>query len=278
LLFRVKHPILQYNLVTTLPTRCPLTASIQRYLALSFLLHPIKVTHPLTSPETLSSIHNHLQKSPNFRVNKKTDYAILAARFTLLDIAIGPGPLIVPFRLITSPSASPESQEQSPVEAPKPTSDEIKVFNQEVDTLAQRIRLIGNSIHVAGAITDLSRLTASDACDRLRTRLQHVVRIGGKKMKTVFGEDETEDGKATLKDYFNKKKKEPLSLGQMSVGKTEKHEFIIANSNVEGVAAEGVIGSPVDVAIKPEQDGDVDVSCEDTGSAANVPIKPERDG
>jgi hypothetical protein len=257
LLLRVKHPILQHNLVNTLPSRCPLTASIQRYLALSFLLHPTRITHPLTSPETLSSIHNHLQKSPNFRVNKKTDYTILAARFTLLDIAIGPGPLIVPFQLMASPSASQESQEQSPVEAPKPTSGEVKVFNREVDALAQRIRLVGNSIHVAGAITDLSRLTASDACDRLRTRLQHVIRIGGKRMNNIFGmEEESEDDMMTLKNYFNRKKKEPLSLDGMSVGKDENHEVVVATSDVEGVAAEGGLSSAEDNAIKPEEDGE----------------------
>ncbi|KAL5387673.1 hypothetical protein DPSP01_003469 [Paraphaeosphaeria sporulosa] len=205
LLVRVRHPILQRNLVTALPTRYPLTASFQRHLALSFLLHPAKITHPLTSPETLKSIHDYLQTSTTFRVQKNIDYNVLAAHFMLLDIAIGPGPLTVPFQLITSPSQSQESQE--PIEPPNPTSDEVNAFNREVDALAQQIRLIGNSINVAGAITDLSRLTASDACDRLHIRLGHVVRIGGRKSRHVFGgEEESEGDKATFAKFFARKK------------------------------------------------------------------------
>ncbi|KAL5389884.1 hypothetical protein PMIN02_007205 [Paraphaeosphaeria minitans] len=205
LLVRVKHPILQRNLVTALPIRYPLTASIQRYLALSFLLHPTKIAHPLTSSETLNSIHDYLQKPATLRIRKNTDYNNLAAQFTLLDIAIGPGPLTVPFQLMTSPSASQESQE--PIEPPKPTLDEVKAFNREVDALAQQIRLIGNSINVAGAITDLSRLTASDACDRLHIRLEHVVRVGGRKSKHVFGGEEGNDGdKANFAKFFARKK------------------------------------------------------------------------
>lgn len=138
----------------------------------------------------------------------------------LLDIAIGPGPLNVPFQLITSPSASQDSQELSPVEPPNPTSDEVKAFNREVDALAQQIRLIGNSINVAGAITDLSRLTASDACDRLRIRLEHVVRIGGRKTKQVFGgEDESQGDKVTFAKFFARKKQGPLNMGGTSAGK-----------------------------------------------------------
>ncbi|KAF2446967.1 hypothetical protein P171DRAFT_242498 [Karstenula rhodostoma CBS 690.94] len=253
LLVRVRHPILQRNLVTALPTRYPLTASIQRHLALSFLLHPTKITHPLTSHETLNSIHDHLEKSPTFRVKKNTDYTILAAHFMLLDIAIGPGPLTVPFQLITSPSASQESQGQSPVEPPKPTSDEVKAFNREVDALAQQIRLIGNRINVAGAITDLSRLTASDACDRLCVRLEHVVRIGGRKMNRVFGgEEDNQDNKATFAKFFAKKKQGPLRLGGTSAGKGTKREVVVASGVGEGTAAEECSGAGILITLKPE--------------------------
>jgi hypothetical protein len=92
LLQRITHPILQKSLVCALPTRTPLTAYLQRYLALSFLLYPTTVDVPLEDPTIPSFIHKHLDNSPDFRTRKDTDYSFLAARFTLLDLAIGPGP------------------------------------------------------------------------------------------------------------------------------------------------------------------------------------------
>lgn len=240
LVVRIRHPILQRNLVTVLPTRYPLTASIQRFLALSFLLHPTKITQPLTSPKTLSSIHDYLERPDISRINKHTDYSILAARFTLLDIAIGPGPLSVPFQLLTSPSPSQDTQGQPTVEPPRPSSDEVKIFNQEVDALAQQIRLIGNSINVASAITDLSRLTASDACDRLRVRLEHVVRIGGRKTKQVFGDDDDDNqgDKATFAKFFTKKKEQPSAIGVSADGDGAMNEDDVVDSTVENAAAD----------------------------------------
>ncbi|KAL1605440.1 hypothetical protein SLS60_004990 [Paraconiothyrium brasiliense] len=253
-LLRVKHPILQRNLVTALPTHYPLTASIQRYLALSFLLHPTKIDHPLTSPETLNIIHDHLQNSPSLRIKKDTDYAILAAHFHLLDVAIGPGPLTVPFQSITSPPTSQDSQGLELIEEIKPTSGEVNAFNREVDALAQQIRLIGNGIHVAGAITDLSRLAASDACDRLCTRLEHVVRIGGRKVKNIFGknEDEDEGSKTTFRKWLGRSKTQSRSLGEMLAG-DDARDGVALEDDGEERNAERVSDS---AAIKNEHTGD----------------------
>ena len=134
-------------------------------------------------------IHRHLQTSTKFRIAKDTDYASLAAQFTLLDIAIGPGPLSVPYQPLISPPASQTPRIfASNVDLTPPPGD-VQGFNREVDALAKQIKLLGNGINVAGAITDLNRLAANDCCDRLCTRLEHAVRIGGRKVKNIFQEN-----------------------------------------------------------------------------------------
>lgn len=257
--------------MSALPIRSPLTASLQRYLALSFLLQPIKISHPLGSPENLDLLHSHLQSSPNFRINKDTDYRVLAASFSLLDIAVGPGPLHVPYQPLISPPTSQDPQGLALITALAPSKEDVKAFNREVDALAKRIRLIGNGIHVAGAITDLSRLAASDACDRLCTRLEHVVRIGGRKLKNIFGAgvEESEGSKATFRKWLEKKNEEPNSGGVLAV-KNTVDDAAATNDGSEVAGAE----------ITP--DLDVDIAEENMHSGAamtgvEMTVKPEQD-
>ncbi|KAH5094338.1 hypothetical protein HBI46_233770 [Parastagonospora nodorum] len=188
LLARITHPVMQRDLVYALPTRSPLTAYFQRHLALSFLVHPGTVEVPLGDPEMPAFIHKLLKTSPNFRINKNTDYCFLTARITLLDIAVGPGLSSVPYQPLLSPAASRAGS--SPIMAPAPEIDEVKNFNKEVDALAQQIKILGNSIIEAGAVADLTILDAKDSVERLCSRLEHAVRIGGKKMHDVFGDDD----------------------------------------------------------------------------------------
>jgi hypothetical protein len=190
LLSRVTHPVLQRDLVCALPAKSPLTAYFRRHLALSFLVHPDIVDLPLADSQMSTFLHKLLQSSQHFRINKDTDYRFLTARMTLLDVAIGPGLSIVPYQPLVSPA--PSRSGSSPIMAPVPGSDEVKDFNKEVDALAQRIKLLGNSIMEAGAVADLTILDAKDSVERLCSRLEHAVRIGGKKMHDVFGDEEDE--------------------------------------------------------------------------------------
>ena len=209
LLQRVTHPILQKCLVCAFPSRTPLTAYLQRYLALSFLLYPTTVDVALEDPTIPSLIHRHLDTWPDFRTRKDTNYSFLAARLTLLDVAIGPGLLSVPYRPLTSPVASEAGS--SPVMAPLPASQEVKEFNKEVDALAQHIKLLGNSIVEAGAAVDLTILDAKERSERLYYRLQHAVRIGGKKADNVFGDGEDELKQPKMSRFFVKREKPPIS-------------------------------------------------------------------
>jgi hypothetical protein len=210
---RITHPILQRNLVCALPAKSPLTAYLRRHLALSFLLHAQVLDLPLAHPSIPELVHKHLATSPDFRINKNTDYHFLAARMTLLDIAIGPGLLSVPYQPLVS--AAPSQAGSSPIMAPLPGSDEIKDFNKEVDALAQHIKFLGNSIMEAGAVADITILDAKDTVERLCSRLEHAVRIGGKKSHDVFGNND-EGMQLKVSDIFrrvNKTRKKAPSGG-----------------------------------------------------------------
>ncbi|KAF1916826.1 hypothetical protein BDU57DRAFT_539079 [Ampelomyces quisqualis] len=208
LLARVTHPYLQQNLVNALPANSPVTAYFRRHLALSFLLHPNIVEFPLAHPQIPLLIHEHLETSLDFCISKETNYRFFVARMTLLDIAIGPGPVSVPYQPLVSPASSrPGSPSTAP---PFPASNQVKKFNKEVDALSQHIKLVGNSIMEADAVADLTILEAKDCVERLCARLEHAVRIGGKKTYDMFGTDDDDDNNDTgkqrnLKDMFSKK-------------------------------------------------------------------------
>jgi hypothetical protein len=206
LLAKISDPMLQKTLICALPTRSPLTAYLQRHLALSFLVYPAVIDIPLADPKLPSIIHEHLDKSPTLRLTKSTDYGQLAARLVLLDIAIGPGPFTVPYQPLTSPPTS--QTDSSPVRAPFPESSDVKNFNKEVDTLAHHVKLLGNSIVEAGAVVDLSIFDAKDNMERLCARLEHAVRIGGKKVHNVFGNDDEVDKQPSVNKYFKKTPKD----------------------------------------------------------------------
>lgn len=188
LLTRVSNPLLQANLIHAFPTKSPLTAYLQRHLALSFLFHPTAVDLPLADQQLPRLIHVHIETSPHYRMGKETNYSFVVARLALLDIAIGPGLLTVPYMPLTSPP--PSDAGSSPPLAPTPASSEVREFNKEVDALAQHIKLLSNSIVETGAALDLTILEAKERCERVYWRLQHAVRIGGKKADNVFGDGE----------------------------------------------------------------------------------------
>ena len=202
LLAKVTHPLLQRNLIRSFPTTSPLTAYLQRHLALAFLVHPTPVDVPLSDPKVSDIIYKHMKNSPSFQVNKNTNYSHLAARLAHLDIAIGPGLLDVPYQPLSSPTTSEAGS--SPVSAPVPASSEVRDFNNQVDALAREFQLLGNSIVEAGAVVDLTIMDTKDSIERLRARLEHAVRIGGKKAHNVFGNDD-EDTQLKVSKFFTKR-------------------------------------------------------------------------
>ncbi|KAH7562019.1 hypothetical protein BM1_03123 [Bipolaris maydis] len=213
LLTKITHPVLQRNLTCALPAKCPLTAYLQRHLALSFLLHPTPVSTSLVDGKAHDLVLDHIAKSPDFFINKNTDYGHLAARLALLDVAIGPGLLAVPYQPLSS--SAPSEAGSSPVQAPVPASSEVRQFNEQIDALAQQIKLLGNSIVEAGAVVDIAILETKNSVEQMCSRLEHSSRIGGKKIHDVFGSDE-EDSQLRLSKFFKKTHKPSRGIFKQS--------------------------------------------------------------
>lgn len=205
LLSRISHPLLQRSIIRALPYRSPLTSYLRRYLALSFLVYPTPIDVPLAHPTIPKIIHRYLDKSPHMKAGKAANFDYLATRLELLDIAIGPGPLTVPYEPLLNPDPSDDGS--SPIPAPAPASSEIKEFNKQVDALAQHIKYLGNSIVEAGAVTDLAILEAKDGIERLCARLEHAVRIGGRKMHDPFGDYDDQERQLKMSRFFTARSK-----------------------------------------------------------------------
>jgi hypothetical protein len=175
----------------------PFSATFRRHLALAFLLHPTPLNIPLSSSDLPDVIHDHLNRSPDFFITKTTNYASLAAHFSLLDIGIGPGPMKVPYP--RPPELSFDDSQHAVLPQRIPLSTEDHTFNKEVDALAKHIKLLSNNIVEAGAISDLSRLDAKDSSERMVRRLENAVRIGGRRRKNIFDdEDEMKEGSSRV--------------------------------------------------------------------------------
>jgi hypothetical protein len=167
-----------------------MAAAFRRHLALSFLIYPTPLTVSLSDSDSSSLIHDHLDNSEDLQVTRQTNYRSLAASLSLLDIGIGPGPTTVPCQ---PPSIDGEAL------PPLLGAEEI-AFNKQLDALVQHIKLLGNQIVEAGAISDLTRLEAKDCVERLCHRLENAARIGGRKKRAVF-EDEDEVVRATKRIF-----------------------------------------------------------------------------
>jgi hypothetical protein len=173
----------------------------------------------LEDPQLPEVLREHLAISLHFRIKKDTDYSYLAARLTLLDIAIGPGLLTVPYQPLISPSTS--QADFFPNKAPLPSSSDIKRFNGHIESLAQHIKILGNSIVEAGAVTDLTILEAKDCIEKLCSRLEYAVRIGGKKHHNMFG---TDNGGEQLKiTIFQKITQTRERVPAKSISENDRH-------------------------------------------------------
>lgn len=205
----------------SLPTKSPLTATFRQQLALAFLLYPTPLDTPVSSPGIAAIIHNYLDGTSHFNITRDTNYADLAARLSLLDVGIGPGPTTVPDLRSPEPLYE-ESKSPIPIRLSSLSTEEI-AFNKEVDTLAKRVRLLSNKIVEAGAISDLTRLDAKDGSEKLCHRLEDAVRIGGRKKINIFEDENAAEVKS--KRFFGK------WLGKKSNSSTKGR---IVNGTVNG--------------------------------------------
>ncbi|MCJ1311260.1 hypothetical protein MMC25_004931 [Agyrium rufum] len=112
----IKDPSYQLLLLQSIPATSILLALFRRRLALAYLFsdetYLTEVSSPLTTSESLfSKINALLTSESNFAINRQTDYALLAIRTSILNIAIGDAdPPLPP----SSPSP-PSPQQDHPI-------------------------------------------------------------------------------------------------------------------------------------------------------------------
>ena len=170
----IPSPILRNQLISALPRSSPRTHLFRRRLALAFALEKSQyIEKSMTNPNLTDHILLYLTKSPLFRISPSTNYRVLCARFTMLDIAIDAG-----FSDFSWLRGSAQTSEEREVE---------KRFNASVDMLAQEIREIMVRIVDAG-ITSLRRTEAKAAAQRLEQRLDCAVRTREKATRDWFSE------------------------------------------------------------------------------------------
>jgi hypothetical protein len=227
----VTHPTLQNNLVQSLPANTPLTAHFQRLLSLAFFIFPKPLTVPPTDSTVPALIQAHIRDSPDYTITKHTDYSLLAARFSLLDVCIGPGLTTVPFRSFPASTAAPwaSSVANTSTRQLVPPSDEEIAFDKHVDALTDQIMGISTRIVEDGAMSDMTRLDAKDAGERLYHRVNGAVRIGGPRHWDLFA-DELEPKQKLISRFF----------GRKSDSKAESVSLEVSGVKSEGATIDGV--------------------------------------
>lgn len=130
-----------------------------------------------------------LERDSAYRVSERTDYALLSARISILDVAIGPGFADFATLLTTSRPTSEESTKSAHLstallKAP-PTPAEV-AFNAGVDAVLGALKRISSEIRDAGA-AHMKRTECKTAIERLVVRLEFAVRTRPRPRSTVFG-------------------------------------------------------------------------------------------
>ncbi|KAL7792629.1 hypothetical protein V8C37DRAFT_380112 [Trichoderma ceciliae] len=157
----IKTQHIRANALQCLPIRDVRTHDIRRRLAISFLFDdPSLGRH---HPETVFTIRGAIDRlgEDDFSINPQTDFAELKAKSIILDIAVDDGSL-------------PESS----------NVEDEKMFNQDVDELAAKLREIWRNINDSGM--KITRTEAKSVVEWVQQRLSNTVRTRRKPKQSVF--------------------------------------------------------------------------------------------
>ena len=196
----ISSPVLRNKLISALPRSSPRTHLFRRRLALSFALETSQhIEKSMANPKLTDHILVYLNGSPLFRISSSTNYRVLSARFTMLDVAIDSG--FSDFSWLRGSTQS--SCEEREME---------KQFNVGVDMLAQEIREIMARIVDAG-MTSLRRTEAKAAAQRLEQRLICAVRTREKAARDWFNEGKEDIlRKEFMEKWFKQEGKETVGM------------------------------------------------------------------
>ncbi|KAG8628919.1 hypothetical protein KVT40_002784 [Elsinoe batatas] len=201
LLNRLNHPVLVSRLLTRIPSTNTTVALFKRQAAFLATTDCFPKAEHLSSRACWREIQKAIE-SDNFKSNDKTDYASLAARFAILDLAIGPGFSSFSFLPPTpSPDHHLDATTTTPPEptavqdkrhsffqnrkAPEGPCEEEQAFNDMVQWVVKRAKKIDNGIRDAGAVA-LRKTECKGVIEGMVRRLEGQVRTRKKKERAIF--------------------------------------------------------------------------------------------
>ncbi|KAK4991261.1 hypothetical protein LTR66_006593 [Elasticomyces elasticus] len=207
----IPHPTLQHTVLTSVPSFTARLHAMKRQLALEFVLGNAEDRaegHGSRQPTDVGLFDDLgvLLDKLEYAINEQTDYAVLAARISMMDIAISAGfskPAFVattaslPRTKNSDTDTEPELERsgsekpvnrflRASVSALPPPSPEEQAFNLAVDSLVQHLRQTASQIRDSGA-SHMRRTEAKSALEGLACRLEYAVRTRPKPKKGVFG-------------------------------------------------------------------------------------------
>lgn len=188
ILSSISNPILIHRLLVRLPSTTASLHTFKRRLALcAFTKTRDYLSDSLTDASILANLTSYLRTSPKFKVRESTDFAVLGARFGILDIAISAG--FSDFAFLPDPSstaANDESGGGTAGVARKATNSEETSFNTALDALVSEIRNLMSQIKDPGA-AHMRRTECKLVMERLTNRIDFAVRSKPKPKKGIFG-------------------------------------------------------------------------------------------
>ncbi|KAK5009011.1 hypothetical protein LTR28_003176 [Elasticomyces elasticus] len=207
----IPHLTLQHTVLTSVPSFTARLHAMKRQLALEFVLgypEDREEGHGSRQPTDVGLFDDLgvLLDKLEYAINERTDYAVLAARISMMDIAISAGFSEPAFFATTAslPRTKNSDTETEPelersgsekpvnrflsasVSALPPPSPEEQAFNLAVDSLVQHLRQTASQIRDSGA-SHMRRTEAKSALEGLACRLEYAVRTRPKPKKGVFG-------------------------------------------------------------------------------------------
>ncbi|RFU32528.1 hypothetical protein B7463_g3840, partial [Scytalidium lignicola] len=152
--FKVVEPsTLQLHVVNCIPSTSGRIHDLRRRLAMAFYFNDIKyIAKPSHSIINLDHIQNRLNDA-EFKINEKTDFRELAARITLLDIAVDDG-----------------RHEDLDLTDPDKEND----FNESVDMLVSRIKAVLRATSTTAGAAFISRIEAKEVVDLVSNRIMTI--------------------------------------------------------------------------------------------------------
>ncbi|KAE9978619.1 hypothetical protein EG328_001380 [Venturia inaequalis] len=225
-LFRtVRAAVLRQQLIQALPCYSSRSHRFRRQLALAFALKSAQhLESSLENPKTISHVLLSLQSSKHFRVTKKTNWTVMEAYFSMLDVAVDSGFSDLDFTEIPSaepgPSAGSAGVKKNPFPARaarKAAAVNVKedAFNDEIDGLTREVRDIMSLILDSGA-SDMTRTECKATAARFVKRLENGVRTKTKPVKDYY--QRNEQGQGLMKNFVKKEEGVERRMGEAKDG------------------------------------------------------------